>query len=145
MSKYKELAERYVATQKALDEAKAECTRLQKEFDHLRMHEIPDAMNEDEIQSINLKGVAGLERCRLGITDDVRASVPADKREEAYEWLMEHGHGDLVVDYCHPSTLKAWVKEYLKSQMKSELPNTPELPEHLFVWETFQRASVTRR
>lgn len=141
---YKSLAEEFLAVQSALDAAKAEVTRIQKEFDHLRYTKIPDQLSEDDVKSINLTDVAGLAKCRLGVTDDMRVSVKAEKREDAYLWLEEHGHGDIVVDFVHSSTLKAFVKQYIKLWFDKP-GEVPELPEELFEWTPIQRASVTRR
>lgn len=52
---------------------------------------IPDLMTEIGLEKVKTKD--GLE---VSVKSTVRASVPSDRREAAYDWLDSHGHGALV-------------------------------------------------
>jgi len=60
----------------------------------------------------------GLQNMRFenGVTvalrTDVRASILAEKREEAYELFKEHGLDGMVKETIHPKTLESWVREH---------------------------------
>jgi hypothetical protein len=131
MDNPKELAEQLRAAQDALAAAKAIVTEHQKAFDHLRFNVIPDALNELGVSSLQIPGVG-----RLGLTEDMRTTVLAENRDEAYEWLATNGFGDIVVETVHSSTMKAWMKEQIGKDV--------ELPD-IFQWTPFQRASLTKK
>ena len=114
-----------------LEIATAEKTRLQVEYDFLRTQKIPEAMDDDGVGNITLKDVG-----RVSLTNDVYASIPAAQRENAYEWLRANGHGDLIKETVHTSTLKAFAKNTIKEGK--------ELPEDLFKVTPFSRASITK-
>jgi hypothetical protein len=82
------------------------------------------------VSSMNIKGLG-----RLTVTADLDVTVKAEDRESVYGWLSENGHGDLVVNYVWPQTMKAFVKEAMR--------NGEELTD-LIAIRPFTRASVTR-
>lgn len=58
---------------------------------HLREEAIPAAMMELELTSVQL-----LSGETVTIKQDVYASIPADKKAEAFDWLEEHQFGGLI-------------------------------------------------
>lgn len=114
-----------------MEEAKAEVSAIQKAFDTLRQVTIPDEMDAAGISSANFPGIG-----RLTLTADLFAGIQPEQQHAAYQWLVAKGHGDLIKDYVHPSTLKAFIKELLE--------NGESLPEELFKATPYQRASVTK-
>lgn len=104
---------------------------INKEFDYLRLSLIPKIFEDRGISNMKLDGIG-----RVGLTADIYASIPADKREEAYQWLSDTGHGDLIGSTVNASTLKAFLKGQL---LKGE-----ELPDGLFKVTPFTRASITK-
>lgn len=104
---------------------------INKEFDYLRLALIPKIFEDRGISNMKLDGVG-----RVGLTADIYASIPADRREEAYQWLSDTGHGDLIGSTVNASTLKAFLKGQL---LKGE-----ELPDGLFKVTPFTRASITK-
>lgn len=57
----------------------------------LREETIPSAMQELGLEFIGLDTGE-----KLAIKQDVYASIPSDKKNEAYDWLDEHGFGGLL-------------------------------------------------
>lgn len=114
-----------------MEEAKAEVSAIQKAFDTLRQVTIPDEMEAAGISSANFPGIG-----RLTLTPDLFAGIQPKQQHAAHHWLFAKGHGDLIKDYVHPSTLKAFIKELLE--------NGESLPEELFKATPYQRASVTK-
>ena len=48
-------------------------------------------MNEMNLTSISLKDGSKLE-----VVPAIYASIPAKYKEDAFQWLRDHGHGDLI-------------------------------------------------
>jgi len=113
----------------AIAELKAEESRLQKEFDHLRKHRIPEMMENMGIQNVKLEGVG-----RVSLRGEIYASI-VDK-DLAYSWLQEHGHGDLIKPTVNASTLKAFLKEQMR---EGEV-----LPEEAFKSTPYMMAAITK-
>ena len=74
----------------------------------LAEHKIPEYMNENEIEKFSVTGAG-----TVYVTQKVYANVKADNREAFFQWLREHGSGDLIKETVHPSTLNAFAKEQL--------------------------------
>lgn len=79
----------------------------------LAENEIPDYMDENEIEKHSVKGVG-----TIYLTTKVYAHVKAEDRETFYKWLREHGSGDLIKETVHPQTLNAFAKEQLGEGVK---------------------------
>ena len=79
------LAELEVAqAQEALKEA-------QRKARDIGEHQIPELMDDIGIAEFTTK--SGI---KLSVKDNLRVSPPAARREEAWDWIEEHGYGDLV-------------------------------------------------
>ena len=110
--------------------AKANCSAIQKKFDHYKLEVIPDALAEEEITSCNIEGIG-----RLGLTID--AWVGMHNRDIGHQWLRDNGFGDLITETVNHGTLKSWLKEQAKS---GHVP-----PLDIFKFEPYSRASITKR
>ena len=131
MPTLQERAQEFLSLKGELEILKAEGADLQRIFDHLRQVTIPDEMDAAGISSANFPGIG-----RLTLTADLFAGIQPEQQQAAYLWLQENGHGDLIKDYVHPSTLKAFIKELMEG---GEI-----LPEAIFKATPYQRASVTK-
>lgn len=100
---------------------------LQKQYDLIRFTLLPDAMEDEGVENIRVKGIG-----TVYLTDDINVSL-VDK-EQAYDWLGEHGFGDIIKPYVFPQTVKAFVKE--------QLSEGNDLPEGLFKVTPFTRAAI---
>mgnify|MGYP003415197054 CR=1 FL=1 len=126
----RELASRYLVLRSQKEMLEAQLSEINKEFDQIRLQDIPSEMESEGVKSITLEGLG-----RVGLTADLYISCPAEKKPELYDWFRANGYSPLVVDYIHPSTLKAWAKE--------RLLQAQALPEIVTV-TPFMRASVTK-
>jgi len=126
-----ELATRQRSIQDQLDTIKAISTRLQKEFDTIRLNILPEKMDEEDITNVTVTGVG-----RVVVQSDLYFSIPADRKEDAYHWLKANGHADLVQETVNSSSGKAWAKEMFKKGRP--------LPEDLFKVSPFSRAQITK-
>lgn len=102
-----------------------------KAYDMLRMAIIPDKLDEAGVTSMTVEGVG-----RLGLTADVYASIVGENKAAAYEWLSDHGHGDLIQPTVNSSSLKAL--------MRRAIASGEEVPEDLFKVTPYRRASITK-
>jgi len=124
---------RHMKTVRAdLDDADVIKKKLQKRFDFLRLQAIPTAMEDEGLSNFKLDGIG-----RIGLTSDIYASIVSGKKVDAYKWLKDNKHGDLIQPTVNASSLKAAIKQILK---KGE----EVLPEELFKITPFSRASITK-
>lgn len=79
---------------------------------------LPQKMDEQGIQNVKIDGVG-----RISLRGEVYASILAENRELAYDWLRNTGRAALITNTVNPSTLKAAAKEWLK--------NGEEIPEFI--------------
>lgn len=125
------LATQMKAIQARMDEMDIEWKALTKELDEIRLKLIPDLMNEEGIRTVTFDGIG-----RVQLAADLYVSIIGNK-EGTYEWMRDNGYGGVVVEYIHPSTLKATIKEGMKAGRK--------FPEDKFKISPFSRASIVKR
>lgn len=113
----------------ALGDERAE---INKKYDVLRMNIVPSKMEEAGEESKTISGIG-----RITLQADVFASIPAPMRDQAYEWLDEHGHGDIIKPTVNASTLKALIKSLIRKGT--------EIPESIFKVTPVTRAVITRK
>jgi len=129
--KLNELAEKMADIRAKLDILKEEKATLEKEYDRLRLGEIPECMDAEGIGNITLEGIG-----RITLTSDVYASIPATMREDAYDWLDANGHGGIIKPTVNAGTLKALIKKMMKDGV--------QIPPELFKVTPYTRASITK-
>lgn len=105
---------------------------LQKTYDWLREGKLPEIMESQELEGLRVEGVG-----RVHLQPDVRISIKADSKVQAYEWLGDNGHGGIIQETVNSSSLKAFYK--------GELKKGNELPADLFNISLFTRAVITRK
>jgi hypothetical protein len=106
-------------------------TRVNAEFDALRLMVIPSLMEDEGIENLTVEDLG-----RLGLTGDMYVSIKAGKKEEFFQWLNKHKLGDLIVDTVNPSTLKSFVKLRMDAGK--------DLPVDLLNVSPYTRASITK-
>ena len=97
-------------------------------LDELKTHGLPEAYEREQLQTLTT-----IDGDRITITQKMYASIPADKREEAYTWLRENGHEALITEVVNAQTLSAFAK--------AEIAEGRELPETIFT--SFFKPSVS--
>lgn len=70
---------------------------------------LPEMMDDEGISNIKIDGVG-----RISLRGEVYASILAENRELAYQWLRDTGRASLISNTVNSSTLKAACKEWLK-------------------------------
>jgi len=111
-----QLVEEMADLKEALDQAAKVKSALQKEYDFVREGKLPEVMVSEGITNITVAGAG-----KVHLQGDLRASIKAADREKAYEWLADHGYGDLIIETVNSGTLKAAAKGWLEKAM--EIPS----------------------
>ena len=128
----KTLVEEFSRLKTSKDELEEKLTEINKRIEILARQEIPNAMDEAGIQNINFEGIG-----RISLRGDVFASIAADNKEAAYEWLEATGRGSLIKPTVNSSTLKAAIKAWI---LEGE-----QIPEDLFKVTPYTQATLTRK
>ena len=102
------------ADESEVTDAKSKALKARR--DGIKNRELPEAMDNAEIDKFSVEGVGTIYLKQM-----VFSNVRKDDREKFYAWLRENGHEDLVVEYVWPNTQKAFVKEALEDGR--ELPD----------------------
>jgi len=79
---------RLEAEQRSVEE---ELRQIAKRIQELSTQLIPAIMEEIGMESFTLNTGE-----HVGIKNIVKASIPTDKRDVAFRWLRDHGHGSLI-------------------------------------------------
>lgn len=127
-----ELAAELKELKEQLDRLSEYKTHVQKMYDHLSMIVLPERMEEEDIVTLQIKGVG-----RLQASHDIRCNVLAKNRSGLEQWMVDNGHGALVTNTINSSTLKAFVKEAMREGK--------EYPEHLIKVEPYSKATIVKR
>ena len=128
----KTLVEEFSRLKTSKDELEEKLTEINKRIEILARQEIPNAMDEAGIQNINFEGIG-----RISLRGDVFASISADNKEAAYEWLEATGRGSLIKPTVNSSTLKAAIKAWIL--------DGEQIPEDLFKVTPYTQATLTRK
>lgn len=124
-------AEYYRRLRVLKDEAEAVAKQLSKEVESYGMGVLPETFEREGVTTMNL--ASGY---RVTISEVVRASIPADTKPLAYDWLVNNDLGDLITSTVNASTLSATAKELIKQGR--------ELPEGLFKVAVLPQVSMTK-
>lgn len=114
-----------------IDSLAEEQSGLQRQYDAIRLKDLPDLMQDEGYKNLSVTGVG-----RVALRVDVYASIPASSKDEAYAWLIANGHEGMVAPYVQPGTLKAWCRGMLRDGV--------ELPPELFKVVPFTMATITK-
>jgi len=85
------LAERLQEADLEVAKAEEALRKAKKVQTDLAEHQIPEKM--DEIGMDNFTTKSGFQ---ISVKETIRASIPAARKAEAFQWLEEHGHGGLI-------------------------------------------------
>jgi hypothetical protein len=95
--------------------------QLKAEKQRIATEQIPMLMDEMGIERVDVDGAT------VQLKPFVSASIPADRRQEAFAWLREHGldeqkgfHPEKKT-HIHAMTLKAFVKERVEKGLPIDL------------------------
>ena len=105
----RELVELQFAYTEAAEQVKASLAAINVLLDAIKTRLVPDKMTQDGVRTATFEGIG-----RVQLRSDMYIHTPADKREDMYQWLREHGLEVLITETVNASTLKATLKERLK-------------------------------
>ena len=147
-----------------LEEKEKELKELKRHVDLVSGEVIPTMMQEMNISTLKLADGTSVE-----VKPVYGASIPADKREEAYKWLRENGLGDLIKnevtvafgrsedDKAQQYAVLAQGQGYqpvqklkvepmtLKALVRERLESGQEMPSDLFKTYAGNSTKITRR
>ncbi len=115
-SRLTELAKEMRGLTDEIEVTDAKSKALKARRDEIKNRELPEAMDNAEIDKFSVEGVGTIYLKQM-----VFSNVRKDDREKWYAWLREMGHEDLIIEYVWPNTQKAFVKEALEDGR--ELPD----------------------
>ena len=78
-------------TQKKIEATEEELKKLKDVETNLSEQTIPNLMQQAGVELIKLEGGISVE-----VKPFYSARIPASKSEEAFQWLRDNGHGDLI-------------------------------------------------
>lgn len=127
-----EIATVYVKSahaQRVLAEVSSQINSLENRLKTITVPEIFEAKKSGSIVAIGY---------RVTTSTKVRASIYKDYKDEAFSWLRDNGHGDIIKTEpsIHPSTFEAWAR--------TQLEEGEDLPEKLFSIYYYNTTSVTK-
>ena len=73
-----------------IDDAETHLKALKAEKRRLEFESIPEVMDEMGVERLDVDGAT------VSLKSFVSASIPVEKREQAYNWLREHGLDDII-------------------------------------------------
>ncbi len=85
------LAQKQLRLQELVELKEHELSQLKEELKGVEEQELPDAMADLEMSKFTLDNGAEIK-----IKPFCYASIPVEKRDAAYAWLRENGHGSLI-------------------------------------------------
>ena len=84
------LVRRYNEKQQQIEETENYLKGLKEEKQRIAFEQIPMLMDEMGIERIDVDGAI------VKLKSFVSASIPADRKQEAFNWLREHGHEGII-------------------------------------------------
>lgn len=105
-----ELANELARLKDQKDDLDNQVKALNLRIEAISKQELPEAMDADGVSNIKLDGVG-----RISLRGEVYASILAENREQAYQWLRDTGRGSLITEVVNASSLKAAAKSWLKA------------------------------
>lgn len=85
------LAARQLELERAIADATTALEQLQAQHKHISQVELPETLEELGLSEFKLK-----DGSKVTIRTEWIANISKEHQAEAFEWLEEHGHGDLI-------------------------------------------------
>ena len=91
LDKVSRLANKAARLQEDLDRKEEEARHLKKALYKVTDEQLPEALEDLNLQNFTLK-----DGSEISVKPIYGASIPKDRRDEAYDYLREHGDGDII-------------------------------------------------
>lgn len=130
------LAARQVALAEEISILEARTKELKKDLQRVEEQDLPEAMD-----AIGMSEFALLDGTKISIKTFYNASITAERKEEAFTWLDENGHGGLIKTEVKTSfgrdqlEIARAFQEFARGF--NEAPVSPELDQSVH-WQTLR-------
>lgn len=106
-----------------IDELKKAAYHLMNNY---AMNVMPVVFEDEGVSTITLSS-----GYRVTISQRLNASIPADKKAEAYDWLVRNDLGDLITETVNSSSLSATARSLIEEgrQLPDDIFKTVILPQ----------------
>lgn len=91
LDKISRLANEASGLQEDVERLEDELKNFKKAYYRVTDELLPEALEELNLEKFTLK-----DGSEIAVKPIYAASIPKDRREEAYDWLREHGDGDII-------------------------------------------------
>ena len=122
------LASAYVAIRAVKEQLSDAVDELNKLVENLKTTTLPQLFEDHDVRhvAVNVDGTA----YRVGVSQRVVASIKADAKGAAYDWLRTHELGALVIETVNASTLASTAKTMLEEgkELDPDLFNVAIMP-----------------
>lgn len=85
------LAAQQLELQRSVKAAELELDDLKKKLERVEQHDLPEAMDEVGLSEFKLR-----DGTKITISSFYNASIPLERRDEAFTWLDNHEHGGII-------------------------------------------------
>ena len=134
MSDVPALAKEMARIEDLLEKSKEETSRLNCQWDVLRLEVLPDRMDAQGIENIAVDGVG-----KVSLTADLYVSIKPDSKSDLFKWFRKNKLGELIKETVHSGTMRSFVKSWMKDPKKAA-----KLPSALLNVTPYTRASITK-
>ena len=90
MSEVSKLATKQIELQNVVTNLESQLKQAKKDLKVIQEDLLPAALSEHNVTSINIEGN------EIKVENFYSASIPKDRQEQAFSWLLDNGHGDLI-------------------------------------------------
>jgi len=109
-----------------------ELAEVNKEFDRIRLNEIPQMMESLGVKNATFDGLG-----RVQLATDLYASTREGKKNDAIQWLRDCGYASMITETYNASSIKAVFRSMIK---EGTMP-----PDDIFSVTPFIRASIVAK
>ncbi len=127
-----QLARAFVVWKKLKEKLEELEKDFNKLYEPLKTEKVPQAFELAGIENVPLS-----EGFRVSPSTSIRASIRADKKADAFEWLRANGLGELITEQVNAQTLSSVARGMMEDENK-------ELPEAIFNVAPMSNTSVTK-
>jgi len=115
-----EMARDYKAKEQLVADLEEKLKKAQEDFKDIAERKLPALM--DEARQLEVTTDDGL---KIAIKEKLRGSIPKAQQDEAFKWLDDHDHGDLIkreVTISFNRDEEAWAKKFMADLQKRKKP-----------------------
>lgn len=119
---------KYIAACKILAKHLEDRLEVIKSNAHFTSIRLAEVMEEQAMEKFSIKGVAS-----FWTKTDLFASIPADNKEAAFDWLRENGMEELIKETVNGNSLKSAIKGHLEEGGETPDPSIIKIHTQLTV------------